>query len=79
MELFTVGAFALTTLTGKEKMNGTEFRNMRLEKGYERRDVGEALDRNKDTVRAWESGRSPVPKFAADWLNGARYKDLPTS
>lgn len=55
-------------------MNGTDFKNMRIEKGYEREEVAAQLGRHKDTVRAWEYGRTPVPKFAADWLNSAEAK-----
>lgn len=55
-------------------MTGEEFKAMRNVKGYSRTEIGAYLDRHRNTIRYWETNRTPVPKFAADWLINAEVK-----
>lgn len=49
------------------------FKKQREEIGYSRADVGKELGRHRNTVRYWELGIVPLPKFARDWM-AARHK-----
>lgn len=52
-------------------MTSIEFKEARETKGYSRREIAACLGRHPDSIRNWEKGRSPVPKFASDWLDKA--------
>ena len=58
-------------------MKAAEFKATREEKGYSRREIADYLGRHRNTVRYWETGRTPVPKFAADWLQNCEPKGTP--
>ena len=55
-------------------MTPEEFKTIREEKRYSRREIAAYLGRHRNTVRYWETGRTPVPKFAADWLQNCETK-----
>ena len=57
-------------------MTHEEFKSMRVDKGYSRTDIAKAIGRHRNTVRYWETDRTPVPKFAADWISKADAKKV---
>jgi DNA-binding transcriptional regulator YiaG len=57
-------------------MTGQQFKDAREAKGYSRTEIAAYLGRHRNTVRYWETGRTPVPKFASDWLRNAEAKKV---
>lgn len=46
-------------------MNGTQFRQIRRNLDYSQTELAQMLGVTRQTVWAWESGKAPLPKYAA--------------
>ncbi len=49
-------------------MTGVEFKTARQNLGYSRRSLADDIGRAKETVKSWETGKRPVPKYAERFL-----------
>lgn len=69
-------AIGLNLVNKKGLLNPDEFRFLRTEMNFSRKNLGEILDVSQETIKKWESGENPIQKTSEAWLRHLYLKQL---